>query len=216
MNKLVEAINKGCLLVGLLGGTTSMIILIVIIGLVKECVGPKEDPMDVSNMKQRECYDRQYLIDSTRVGFELVWYTTNTVTPKRLKEIQSREPIRKAQKQLLQEAPGHFKHDFFHTDIYDFARYARQFDVDPDVRLVNLFVYGMALEQQYLQPNPNLPDGCTEYNTSTQQGVLYLEENDIYPYNPKAGPTYRYWKCWRTSTTDERYTHFTTSEYIQR
>ena len=172
--------------------------------------------MDVSNMKQRECYDRQYLTDSTRVGFELVWYTTNTVTPKRLKEIQSREPIRKAQKQLLQEAPEHFKHDFFHTDIYDFARYARQFDVDPDVRLVNLFVYGMALEQQYLQPNPNLPDGCTEYNTSTQQGVLYLEENDIYPYNPKAGPTYRYWKCWRTSTTDERYTHFTTSEYIQR
>ena len=49
-----------------------------------------------------------------------------------------------------------------------------------------------------------------------EKGILYLEENDIYPYNPKAGPTYRYWKCWRTSTTDERYTHFTTSEYIQR
>ena len=147
-----------------------------IIGLVKECVGPKEDPMDVSNMKQRECYDRQYLIDSTRVGFELVWYTTNTVTPKRLKEIQNRQPIRKAQKQLLQEAPGHFNHDFFHTDIYDFARYARQFDVDPDVRLVNLFVYGMALEQQYLQPNPNLPDGCTEYNTasSTLKKMIFI------------------------------------------
>ena len=203
-------------MVGLIGGPTSLIILIVIIGLVKECVSPKEDPMDVSIMKQRECYDRRFLTDSTGVGFELVWYTTNPVTPKRLDEMQTRDTIIKAKKQFLQEAPEHFNHDFFHTDIHDFARYARRFDVDPDVRLVNLFVYGMALEKEYLRPNPNLPDGCTEYNTTTQQGILYLEENDIYPYNTEASPKYRYWKCWRTSTTDERYTHFTTSEYIQR
>lgn len=216
MNKLVEFINKGCLLVGLIGGTTSMIILIAIIGIFKECASPKEDPMDVSIMKQRECYDRRNLTDSTGVGFELVWYTTNPVTPKRLDEIQTREPIRKAQRRLLREAPAHFKHDFFHTDIYDFAKYARKFDVDPDVRLVNLFVYGEALERQYLQSNPELPNGHTKYDPITQQGILYLEECDIYPYNPDAGPTYRYWKCWRTSTTDERYTHFTNAEYIQR
>lgn len=216
MNKLVEFINKGCLLVGLIGGTTSMILLIAIIGIFKECVGPKEDPMDISIMKQRECYDRHIIEDSTGVGFELLWYTTKPVTPKRLDEIQSREPIRKAQRQLLQEAPGHFNHDFFHTDIHDFARYARQFDVDPDVRLVNLFVYGEKLKRQYLRPNPNLPDACTEYNSSTDQGILYLEEHDIYPYNPEAAPTYRYWKCRQTSTTDERYTHFTNREYIQR
>ena len=215
MNKLVEFINKGCLLVGLIGGTTSMVILIVIIGLFKECIGPKEDPMDVSNTKQRECYDRQYLTDSTGVGFELLWYTTNPVTPARLKEIRSRPPIRQAQ-QLLQDAPAHFNHNFLHTDIHDFAKYAREFDVDPDVRLVNLFVRGEKLERQYLQPNPDLPDGHTEYNTFTQQGILFLKENDIYSYSPDASPTYRYWKCWRTSTTDERYTHFTTSEYIQR
>lgn len=216
MNKLVEFINKGCLLVGLLGGTTSLIILIVIIGIFKECIGPKEDPMDVSIMKQRECYDRRYLTDSTGVGFELVWYTTKPVTPKRLDEIQTRDTIRKAQKKLIEQAPVHFNHNFFHTDIHDFAGYARKFDVDPDVRLVNLFVYGEALERQYLQPNPDLPDACTKYNSTTQQGILYLEESDIYPYNPDAGPTYRYWKCWRTSTTDERYTHFTNREYIQR
>lgn len=215
MNKLVEFINKGCLLVGLIGGTTSMVILIIIIGLIKECVGPKEDPMDVSIMKQRECYDRRYLTDSTGVGFELVWYTTKPVTPKRLKEIQTRDTIRKAQKQLLEQAPVYFNHNFFYTDIYDFAGYARKFDVDPDVRLVNLFVYGEMLERQYLQPNPNLPDACMEYNFLTQQGILYLEECDIYPYNPDARATYRYWKCWRTSKIDERYTHFTNAEYIQ-
>lgn len=116
MNKLVEFINKGCLLVGLAGGTTSMIILIVIIGIFKECIGSKEDPMDVSIMKQKECYDRHVIKDSTGVGFELLWYTTKPVTPKRLDEIPSCEPIRKAQHQLLQEAAEHFNHDFFHTD----------------------------------------------------------------------------------------------------
>ncbi len=202
-------------MVALIGGTTSLIILIAVIGLIKECVGPKVNPLDNSYMTQRVEFGRAIVRDSTDVGFELVWYTTNPVTNARAEEIKSRRYIREAQKRLLEEAPEHFGHNFINTDIHDFAAYARKYDVDADVRLVNIFVYGEELEKQYLQPNPSLPDGCTEYNPWTQQGILYLEENNIYICNHSAEHVYRYWKCWRTSTKDERYTHFTASEYIQ-
>lgn len=217
MNKIINIVEKGCFLVGIIGGTTSMIIFIVVIGLIKSCVGSDVDPIDNSYMTQRECYNRKILTDSTGIGFELLWYTTKPVTEKRMEEIKTRKPIQEAQQQLMEEAPEHFKHNFFHTDIHDFAKYAVKFDVDSDVRLVNIFIYGQRLKEQYWLPNPDLPDGgCTKPAYGTDQGTLYLKEDDIYDCNPEAGSLYRYWRCWRTSTKDERYTHFTTSERIQQ
>lgn len=216
MSKIVRIINDGCFLVGLIGGTTSLIILIVIIGLFKNCFGEKIDPMDDTYMKQREMYDRHAIYDSTSVGFDFLWYTTNAVSKERAEEIRSRKHIREAQKEFLKIVTGHFKHDFFNADIYDVAEYAKKFDVDPDVRLVNVFVIGQRLEDQYLRPNPNLPDGgCTEPYYGTDQGVLYIEEYDIYPTSEDSVRTYRYWKCTQTSSTDERYTHFIEMERKQ-
>lgn len=213
MNKLTETVNKGCFLVSILGGTTSVTILIIIIGLLKSCFGEKIDPLDDSYMTKREMFSRKCITDSTGVGFELLWYTTNPVTKKRMEEIRTRDQIYQAQKQLCNQAANHFKHDFFNIDIYNFAKYAKRFDVDTDVRLVNIFVYGLRLKKQYWQPNPTLPSGgCTEPAHNTEQGILYLEECDIYVTNPDAGRRYRYWECWRTSSTDERYTHFTWPE----
>lgn len=216
MNKFVRIVEGGCFLVTIIGGTTSLIILIICIGLFKSCFGEKIDPMDDTYMKQREIYSRHAVYDSTSVGFDLLWYTTKPVSKERAEEIYARQHIREAQNVFLESVADHFKHDFFNADIHDVAQYAKQFDVDPDVRLVNIFVIGRRLEDQYLRPNPNLPDGgCTEPSYGTDQGVLYLEECDIYITNPNIARTYRYWMCPRTSSTDERYTHFTESERRQ-
>ena len=216
MGKIASTIEKGCFTIALIGGTTSMIILIAVIGLFKGCFDEKIDPMDDTYMKQREEYSRHAIYDSTRVGFDLLWYTTNAVSKERAEEIRNREPIRKAQKEFLETVADHFNHDFLNTDIYDVAEYAKKFDVDPDVRLVNVFVTGQRLTDQYLRSNPNLPDsGCTEPSYGTDQGVLYIKEVDIYPTSEDTVRTYRYWECWRTSSNDERYTHFTESERKQ-
>lgn len=216
MSKIIRIINDGCFLVGLIGGTTSLIILIVIIGLCKSCFGEKIDPMDDTYMKQREMYSRHAVYDSTSVGFDFLWYTTNAVSKARADEIQSRKHIREAQREFVETVADHFKHNFFNTDIYDIAEYAKKFDVDPDVRLVNVFVIGQRLEDQYLRSNPDLPDGgCTEPYYGTDQGVLYIKEIDIYPPSVDSLRTYRYWDCPRTSSTDERYTHFTETERKQ-
>lgn len=216
MSKIIRTVNNGCFVVGLIGGTTTMVILIVIIGLFKSCFGEKIDPMDDTYMKEREMYSRHAVYDSTSVGFDFLWYTTNPVSKERANEIRSRPHIRASQKEFLATVTDHFNHDFFNTDIYDVAEYAKKFDVDPDVRLVNIFVTGRRLTDQYLRPNPDLPSGgCTEPYHSTDQGVLYLKECDIYITNPEIGRTYRYWMCRQTSSTDERYTHFTESERKQ-
>lgn len=216
MNKYTRIAERGCFLVTIIGGTTSLFILIIIIGLFKSCFGEKIDPMDDTYMKEREMYDRHAVYDSTSVGFDFLWYTTNAVSRERADEIRSRPHIRKAQKEFIETVADHFNHDFFNADIYDVAEYAKKFDVDPDVRLVNVFVIGQRLEDQYLRPNPNLPDGgCTEPCYGTDQGVLYIKEIDIYSPSADSLRTYRYWECWRTSSSDERYTHFTESERKQ-
>lgn len=116
----------------------------------------------------------------------------------------------------MEAVADHFNHDFFNSDIYDVAEYAKKFDIEPNVRLVNVFVMGQRLTDQYLCPNPNLPDGgCTEPSYGTDQGVLYIREVDVYPTSDDTVRTYRYLEYWRTSSNDEHYTHFTESERKQ-
>ncbi|MFR9542201.1 MAG: hypothetical protein SNJ29_13920 [Rikenellaceae bacterium] len=83
-------------------------------------------------------------------------------------------------------------------------------DVDSaDVRLVNIFVCGSEYEELYRQPHPDYPDGTYFMDSHHNLGELYITENDIYPYNPDAGRTYRYWGCDAKTKTDERHTHIT-------
>ena len=58
MNRFTRIAEGGCFLVTIIGGTTSLIILIIIVGLFKSCFGEKIDPMDDTYMKEREMYDR--------------------------------------------------------------------------------------------------------------------------------------------------------------
>ncbi len=195
-----------------------LFILIVIIGLVKDCVGPQIDPLDNSINKMRERVRLVTVRDSTNSGFELQYYTKEAVTTARFKEILTRKPIFESIEKLEHDAPVHFKHQMLTTDIYDFAEFAKRYDVDPDVCIAAIFVHGKKREELYLQSNPKLEDGCTWYDCQTQQGILYIKQDDIYPYNAEAKRTYRYWECrgnYPTSSTDEQYTHFRECERIR-
>lgn len=208
MSNFIQKINNIIGVVLLLGGTTSLFIAIAAIGLFRSCAGLDKIDIDNSYMVSRREYDRAYIADSTLCGFELLWYTSKPVTDLRYDEIKSRKHIRESYQRLKREAPDHFNHDLINTDIYDFVEYAKSFDVDPDVRLVNIWVYGLEYRQLYQRPNENYPDGW-RWEDDNEFGVLYLLENDIHPYNFEAPRKYRYWKCYVTSLSDERFTHIT-------
>lgn len=164
--------------------------------------------IDNSTMKRRQLYDRFQITDSTGCGFELLYYTTNQVTDERYREIKSRKHLHDSYKTLRENAANHFRHDLINTDIYDFVKYAKRFDIDSlDVRLVNIWVYGKRYEKLYQQPHPDFPSSNSENCENSDLGVLYLKENDVYPYNFLCSRTYRYWGCSVTSSKDERYTH---------
>lgn len=210
-NSFLDVVNNGCGVVLLLGGTTSFLILIAIIGLFRSCMGIGEIDLDSSYMVRRYEFTRQYITDSTGNGFELLYYTKNHVTELRYKEIKSRKHIWDSYKKLKAEAADHFNHDFINTDIYDFVEWAKSFDIDPDVRLTNIWVYGSKYKELYRQPNPDFPDVHTPY--ALDIGILFLNEFDVNPYNPNSGRTYRYWNCEATSLSDERYNHVTERDY---
>ena len=196
---------------------TLFILLIVVIGIIKSCVGTKIDPMDDSINATREIVHIFNIVDSTYNGFRIVYATKNNVTSERLKEIQSRKHINDAIKKLHADAPLYFG-NMVDTDIYDFAEFAVQYDADPDIVLHNIFVFGAEKTKLYARNNPKITNCATWINPSTEQGVQYLSQDDIYRRRDKEDRIYRYWKCtglYSTSYTDERYSHFSEEDRIR-
>lgn len=214
MKKILQFLNQGCAVVLLLGGTTSFIIMIATIGLCRSCMGIGEIDIDNSYMIRRYQFDRTFIEDSTGNGYELLWYTTNHVTEKRYREILTRQAIWDSYNRLEDEAGDHFNHRLIETDIYDFVTWAKGYDIDPDVRLVNIWVYGSECKKLYRQPNDSTPE-VVHTPFAPDIGILYLEESDIYPYNPDADRRYRYWQCEVTSESDERFNHVTERDYLR-
>ncbi|MFR9545945.1 MAG: hypothetical protein SNJ29_10255 [Rikenellaceae bacterium] len=204
--KKADRCIEGILLIGCM---PSFIILICIIGLFRSCIGYDEISIDNSYMKNRYEYERVNIYDSLGNGYECLFFTTEAVTEARYDELSNRKHIRDSYKRFKECAADHFSQNLINTDIYDFVEYAKTFDVAPDtVRLVNVWAIGSGYLKLYQRPHPTNPkewgwrDGDKE-----EFGGVYIKENEIYPYNPDAGRTYRYWKCDQTSSEDERYTH---------
>lgn len=193
--------------------------LIVIIGMIKCAFEEEIDPMDDSINDRIAIADIVTVEDSiTHTGFYVAYVTKKRVTDARLEEIRSRPHIRDAAKRLQEEAPRFFGGKLLDVDIYAFAEFAKDFDVDPDIEMHGIFISGYSKEKLYVQDNPNLKDCCTIYNPSTQQGVLYIKRDDIYGSSSKSKKIYRYWKCYgdnATSYADERYSHFTNKERLR-
>ena len=118
---------------------------------------------------------------------------------------------------MQHDAPLHFGGSLLETDIYDFAAFAREYDVTTAVHIDCIFVTGPGKIAMYSQPNPNLPDGETWIDPRTEQGLQWINHHDIYFCMENEQRVYRYWKCpgiREISLTDERFTHYTTAEKV--
>ncbi|MBF0578174.1 hypothetical protein [Dysgonomonas sp. GY617] len=191
-------------------------IIIVAVIFLKECFGEKPDPMDDSINASREIVEQLIVADSTRNGFRVVYATENSVTKERLEEIRKRPVILDAFKRLKADAPFYWD-NMIETDIYDFAEFAIKYDSDPAIRIHNIFIYGYQKVEMYARPNTNIPNCVSFINPNTGQGIQYLSHDDIYYRDRKNNRIYRYWKCYAnnsTSSTDERFSHFSESQRI--
>jgi hypothetical protein len=214
LNQQTEQNIRFRVLLGL--GPWIALVFIVGISLLKDCFRPP-DPMDDSINAGREIVRHLEVCDTTRNGFRIVYATTQSVTSRRLDEIRSRKQLNDAFDSLQQTAATFFGGSLLQTDIYDFAAYARRFDVDNDVRMHNIFVFGKEKQEMYVRPNPKIKNSATWINTSLEQGIQYIRQDDIYFRRKKAERVYRYWKCYGNnaiSTTDERFSHFSEAERL--
>lgn len=201
----------------IIGPKICIIILVIIIGLIKGCVGDDIDPLDNSINKSREFVEHLRVVDNEGNGFRVVYATTHAVTEKRLEEIQSRKPIQDAFKQLKHDAPLHWNGSLLDTDICDFALFALKYNVDKDIQIHNIFVHGVNKMNLYVQPNPDMPGHATWMNHGVEQGNQYLQADDINYRIPAGEKIYRYWKCdylHQVSDTDERFSHFLEKERL--
>ena len=193
-----------------------MVVLGVIIICLKDCADTT-DPIDDA-WKKVEHLCNLHVTDSTGEGFRVSYVTSKAVTPARLKEIESRKPIQEAMERLQKEAPEHFGGSLLEVDIYDFAAFARKFDVDPIIEIHCIFVEGHDKCNLYAGPNPDIPDSAGYIDLNTEQGVLWIDHNDVYYNTLPEDRIYRYWKCdfpFKTSKTDEHFAHFSKSQRVR-
>lgn len=194
------------------------ICMILLIGVIKSCVNDdKINSLDNSVNKAREIVKHLIVVDSTYNGFRVVFASKDEITKPRLKEIQSRISLINTFKRIKTETPQYFG-SLLDTDIYDFTKYLLRFDLDKDVEIHNIFVYGGEKSKFYIGPNVNLSKPATFFHFGTEQGNQYINKEDAYYRTFDTLKIYRYWKCQGInafSYTDERFSHFSEDERIQ-
>ena len=178
----------------------------VLVLLLKDCAD-NTDPID-NSWKDIVHLCNVHVRDSLGNGFRVAYVTKRAVTKARAKEIMNRQPLRDSWEALRKDAPLHFG-PMLYTDIYDFACFARQYDVDPDVEIHCIFVVGGKCKL-YIGHNPKIPDSARYFDDNTEQGVLWINHTDIY-HCDAPDRRYRYWRCdppFAFSKTDEHFSHF--------
>lgn len=188
-------------------------VLTILVLLLKDCADDT-DPID-NSWKDVEHLRNVYVADSLGNGFRLAYVTSHAVTKERAREILTRQPLLDSWARLEKDAPVHFG-PMLYTDIYNFACFARQYDVDSDVQIHCIFVIG-AKCKLYVGPNPKLPDSATYFNYDTEQGALWINHTDVY-HCDSPNRLYRYWKCsypFEYSKTDEHFSHFSEEKRIR-
>lgn len=184
--------------------------LIVFIGVIVTCTD-HTNPMDNSINKQIEYVKQLEVLDKNGNGYRVTYATIDPVTKTRLEEIQSRPRLRAAFLRLQREAPAHFGGSLLDTDIHDFARFARQYDCDGQIKIHCIFVHGIDKMNHYIGENPLIKNSARWMNVNTEQGNQWINRSDVYASIKGKVNYYRYWKCqvpYCISETDEHYSHF--------
>lgn len=128
--------------------------------------------------QNRELVREVYVTDSIGNGFRLNYVTEKSVTKARYEEICSRPATRDSINKMAELAPQRFG-DMLYTDIYDFADFAKCFD-PADVQIHNIFVFGRQKKGLYFGENPRIKNWAKHYDPETEQGILYIKDEDIY------------------------------------
>ena len=183
---------------------------IAFIGIIVTCTD-NTNPLDNSINKQIEYVKQLEVLDKNGNGYRVTYVTIDAVTKSRLKEIQSRPHILTAFLRLQRETPVHFGGSLLDTDIHEFARFARQYDCDNQIKIHCIFVHGLEKMNHYIGSNPKIANSAKWFNVNTEQGNQWINRNDVYGSTEGKANYYRYWKCqvpYCISETDEHYSHF--------
>ena len=200
-------------------GKPLVIVLLVMIGLMKDCCDDT-DPLDRGDsMAKREIGFHSSVNDSIGCGFRLVYATVRNVTPERLEEIKSRVHIKVNFDKMSEEVLKHFNNSLLYVDIYDFANIAKQYILDEDLELNQIFINGKEKYDLYVGENKLFGEKSAQWiSPGTLQGIQWINRDDIWLRKNKDSRVYRYWKCThpraRQSDTDERFSHFSEDERI--
>lgn len=189
--------------------------LIIAIGVLVAVFSPEKDPLDRSTIKKRELVREVLVTDSIGNGFRVNYVTINSVTKARYEEICSRRATCDSIDKMVELAPQRFG-NMLYTDIYDFADFAKHFD-PADVRIHNIFVFGRQKKGLYFGENPRIRNWAKHYDPETEQGILYIKNEDIYCNDSLRRKKYRYYKCYgmyQFSDTDEHFSHFSEDERL--
>jgi hypothetical protein len=190
------------------------VILIVFIGIVKECATEEPD-IERQNACQEWVTDT-YIVDAGYNGFRIRYFTAEKVTKKELGDITVADSIWQFEEQMQQDALIRFN-DMLHLDIYEFARFAKNYG-HKDIIIDCIFVTGPEKEKLYIGPHPKIKNSAKWIDPNTNQGLQWINHNDIYFYDGKGSKTYRYYRCpypYDTSATDERFSHFSEDQRVR-
>lgn len=190
------------------------IMLIVFIGIVKACVSDEPD-IERQNASQEWVRDI-YIVDGGYNGFRIRYFTAEKVTKTELGNITVADSIWQFEEQMQQDALDRFN-DMLHLDIYEFAQFAKNYG-HKDITMECIFVSGPEKEHLYIGPNPKIKNSAKWIDPNTNQGLQWIDHNDIYFYDGKSPKTYRYYKCsypFDTSATDERFSHFSEDQRVR-
>lgn len=190
------------------------IMLIVFIGIVKECVSEEPD-IERQNARQESIKD-VYVVDGGYNGFRIRYGTADKVTETEWGNILVADSIWQFEEQMQKDALVQFD-DLLHLDIYEFAQFAKNYG-HKDITMEYIFVSGPEKRNLYIGPNPKIKNSAGWIDSNTSQGLQWIDHNDIYYYNGKGPKTYRYYKCpypFDTSATDERFSHFSEDQRVR-
>ena len=117
-------------------------ILLVMIGLMKDCCDDT-DPLDRGDsMAKYGIGFHSSVNDSIGCGFRIVYATNRPVTPERLEEIKSRKHIQENFDKMSEDVLKHFNNSLLYVDIYDFTNIAKKYVLDEDLVMDQVFING--------------------------------------------------------------------------
>lgn len=184
-----------------------MFAIIAIIGIFKSCTAPEVDKIDTWGKKYFRSVGEVLVMDSTGNGFTVIYGSREPVTCERAKEMLYRQSACDAQEKLSDRAPKIFKQNLTDLDIFEFGKYAAKYDVNKDIVIMEIRIFGDKKRKMYERPNPKYPELGEMTIGLDRKGEMFISGQDLYGYLQGGRKLYQYYNCMEASNKDEKFTH---------